>query len=74
MVSATLPGFDSVIGSAAAAVPIVVPGNASGFGFSVAWGAVPVPLKVEVCGEPVALSERERVAPKLIADAGVNVT
>jgi hypothetical protein len=33
-----------------------------------------VPLKVVVCGEPEALSATERVAEKVAADAGVNVT
>jgi hypothetical protein len=36
--------------------------------------AVPVPLRPVVCGEPEALSATERVAEKVAADAGVNVT
>lgn len=37
-------------------------------------GALPVPDKVTVCGEPAALSVTESVALKLAADAGVKVT
>lgn len=37
-------------------------------------GAVPVPLRDTVCGEPLALSAMESVADKAAADAGVNVT
>jgi hypothetical protein len=36
--------------------------------------AVPVPLRVVVCGEPLALSATEREAVKLVAEAGVKVT
>jgi hypothetical protein len=46
-------------------------------GVSVAAGAaaaVPVPLSAVVCGEPDALSATDRVAAKLAAEAGVNVT
>ena len=77
MASAAVPGFDSVIGSAAAAVPTSVLGKASGFGLSTAWGvgtALPVPLSATVWGEPVALSATESVAENAVADAGVNVT
>ena len=35
---------------------------------------VPVPVNVDACGEPVALSATEIVAAKLVADAGVKVT
>jgi hypothetical protein len=35
---------------------------------------VPVPVSVELCGEPAALSATESVAVKLAADAGVKVT
>jgi hypothetical protein len=37
-------------------------------------GAVPVPVRAAVCGEPVALSATDRVAEKLAAEAGVKVT
>jgi hypothetical protein len=54
--------------------------NASGLGVSVAVAdaggvtAVPVPLNVVICGEPVALSATITVALKLAVDAGVKVT
>ena len=35
--------------------------------------AVPVPVRVTDCGEPVALSATEREAVKVVADAGVKV-
>ena len=77
IVSAAVPGFDSVIGSAVAAVPTTVPGNASGLGLSTACGvsaALPVPVKVTVCGEPVALSATESVAENAVVEAGVKLT
>jgi len=74
MVSAAVPGFDSVMGKAVAAVPTSVLGKARGFGFSVAWGAVPVPVSVADCGDPVALSATEIAALRLPVDPGVNVT
>jgi hypothetical protein len=39
-----------------------------------ASGAVPVPLRLVVCGDPEALSATERVAVKLAAEAGVKMT
>ena len=39
-----------------------------------AGGAVPVPLRATVCGEPVALSANDSVAEKLATEAGVKVT
>jgi hypothetical protein len=74
MVRAAVPGFDSVMGSAAAAVPTVVLGKASGFGLSTACGAVPVPVRAAVCGEPMALSATATEALSPPAEAGVNVT
>lgn len=76
IVSAAVPGFESVIGRAVADVPTSVLGNASGFGLRAAWGAgaaVPVPVRVTVCGEPDALSATERVAEKLVTVAGVKL-
>jgi hypothetical protein len=35
---------------------------------------MPVPVRLAVCGDPVALSPTESVAAKLAAEAGVNVT
>jgi hypothetical protein len=43
IVSAAVPGLDSVIGSGVAAEPTSMLGNASGFGLSTACGCVPVP-------------------------------
>lgn len=74
MVSGAVPGFESVIGNAVAAVPTSVFGNARGFGVSVACGAVPVPAITADCGEPVALSATETTALRLPVAAGVNVT
>ena len=37
-------------------------------------GGMPVPVRLAVCGEPVALSATDNVAEKLAAEAGVNVT
>ena len=77
IVSAAVPGLDSVIGSAVAAVPTSVLGKARGFGLSTAWGvgaAVPVPVRVTVCGEPVALSATESVAVNPAVEAGVKLT
>ena len=37
-------------------------------------GTVPVPLRLAVCGDPAALSAAERVAEKVVAEAGVKVT
>jgi hypothetical protein len=77
MVSAAVPGFDNVMGSAVAAVPTSVPGKASGFGLRTACGVgagVPVPVRVTVCGEPDALSATESVAEKLATEAGVKLT
>ena len=64
MVSAALPVLLSVAARAAAVAPTVVLGKAAG-AVSDATGAataVPVPVRVAVCGEPVALSATERVA------------
>ena len=35
---------------------------------------IPVPVRDEVCGDPVALSATDNVAEKLAAEAGVKVT
>jgi len=36
--------------------------------------AVPVPVRVAVCGEPVTLSATEMLAANVVADSGVKVT
>lgn len=76
IVSAALPVLESVANCAVLVAPVTAV-KVSVAGVSAATGAaaaVPVPLKVVVCGEPEALSATERVAEKVAADAGVNVT
>ena len=68
-----VPVLDSVAANAAEVVPVTVFGKDSD-GVSEATGAMPVPVKLAVCGDPVALSATDNVAAKLAADAGVNVT
>ena len=70
--SVAVPVFDSVAASAGEVVPVGVLGNASA-AVRDAAAAVPVPVRVAVCGEPVALSATDNVAEKLVADAGVKV-
>ena len=71
--STPLPVFVSVAANAAEVVPFGVFGKATGE-LSVAFDAVPVPVRDEVCGDPVALSATDNVAEKLAAEAGVKVT
>ena len=71
--SVALPVFERVAASAAEVAPLSVLGKASEE-VSVAPGAVPVPVRVEVWGEPEALSATESKAEKLAAEAGVKVT
>jgi hypothetical protein len=71
-----LPLLESVAKSADDVVPTVVLVNESE-GVSAAIGAgagVPVPVNVADCVVGVALSVTVRVADKLVAEAGVNVT
>ena len=68
-----VPVLESVAASADEVVPLSVLGKATGE-LSEATGAVPVPVRVEVCGDPLALSATESVAVKLEAEAGVKVT
>jgi hypothetical protein len=70
--SVALPVLDNVAAMAADVVPVVVFGKANE-GVSEATAAVPVPVKLEVCGDPDALSATESVAEKLAAEAGVKV-
>jgi hypothetical protein len=67
-----VPVLESVAASADEVVPLSVLGKATGE-LSEATGAVPVPVRVEVCGDPLALSATESVAVKLEAEAGVKV-
>jgi serine acetyltransferase len=76
MFSVALPVFESVASSADEVVPTEVLGKVS-VGVSVAIGAgagVPVPVSVADCVVGVALSVTVRVAEKLVAEAGVNMT
>ena len=68
-----LPVLDKVAAIAAEVNPVSVLGNASD-GVSDATGAIPVPLRLAVWGDPEALSATDSVAEKLVAVAGVNVT
>jgi hypothetical protein len=68
-----VPVFDSVAANAVEVVAVGVLGNGSD-AVNDAAGAVPVPVRDEVCGDPVALSATDRVAVKLVAEAGVKVT
>ena len=77
IVSAALPVFDSVTVCALVVTPVTTFPKFTVLGESVAIGAagaVPDPLSVAVCGEPVALSATETVAAKLATEPGVNVT
>ena len=74
--SVALPGLESVSVSAVLAVTTVCDGKASVEGVSTACGAaatIPLPLRVEVCGDPLASSATERVAVKSATDDGVKV-
>ena len=68
-----VPVLDSVAAIAAEVVLVSVLGKLSE-GVSEATGATPVPVRLEVCGDPDALSATESVAEKLAAEAGVKVT
>ena len=68
-----VPVLDSVAANAAEVVPERVLGKLSD-GVSEATGAMPVPVRLEVCGDPEALSATDSVAEKLVAEAGVKVT
>ena len=68
-----VPVLESVAAIAAEVNPVSVLGNASD-GVSDATGAIPVPLRFAVCGDPEALSATDSVAEKLAAEAGVKVT
>jgi hypothetical protein len=77
IVNVALPLLVNVTVVAALVVPIVWLANTTGLGASVtagAGGAVPVPVSVEVCGEPLELSVTCSVAVKVAAEPGVKVT
>jgi hypothetical protein len=71
--SVAVPVFDKVAAIADEVVPTVVLGKLIDE-LKEAAGAVPVPVRVAVCGDPLALSATESVAVKLDAEAGVKVT
>jgi hypothetical protein len=73
LLSGAVPVLESVAAIAAEVNPVSVLGNASD-GVSDATGAIPVPLRFAVCGDPEALSATDSVAEKLAAEAGVKVT
>jgi hypothetical protein len=73
LLSGAPPVLESVAAIAADVVPVSVLGKLSD-GVREATGAMPVPVRLAVCGDPVALSDTDSVAEKLVADAGVNVT
>ena len=73
MVRAAVPGLDRVVDCVVAEVPTNVLVNVMVLEVNVACGAVPVPVRAAVCGEPVALSTTEIEALRLPAEAGVNV-
>jgi hypothetical protein len=68
-----VPVLESVAANAAEVVLVSVLGKLSD-GVSEATGAIPVPVRLAVCGDPEALSATDSVAAKPAADAGVNVT
>jgi len=77
MLSVAFPVLERVRDIGALVVPVFAFPNGTEAGVSEAIGAgaaVPVPVSVELCGEPTALSATCSVAVKLAADAGVNVT
>ena len=73
LVRAPPPELDRVAARADEVVPVGVLGKAIGE-LSEAAAAVPVPVRDEVWGDPVALSATESVAEKAVAEAGVKVT
>ncbi len=73
-VRAPVPVFFKVTVWVAADVPVVVPANVRLAGVKVTAGAVPVPLNVAVCGDPLALSATFTAAVCEPDAAGVNLT
>ena len=74
-VNVDVPELVSVTACAADVVPCVVAGKAMLAGLSLTEGAaVPVPVRVTFCGDPVAVSVTLRVPVSAAADAGLNAT
>ena len=69
IVSAAVPGFDSTVVCTGEVTPTALV-KVSAVGVRTACGvaaAVPVPVSVAVCGEPVALSATLTVAANVVA-------
>jgi len=73
LLSGAPPVLDSVAAIAADVVPDRVLGKLSA-GVSDTTAAMPVPVRLAVCGDPDALSATDKAAAKLLAEAGVKVT
>lgn len=74
-VNVAVPELVSVTACAAEVVPWVVVGNAMLVGLSLTDGiAVPVPVRVTFCGEPVAVSVTVTCPEKAPVDDGSNAT
>jgi len=77
MVSVALPGSESTVVIEVDVLPTAVLEKERVVGVSTACGsgtAVPVPVRVAVCSDPVALSATFTVAAKVVADTGVKFT
>ena len=74
MVSVAVPGLVTVIDSAVLLVLMSWLPKLQDVGEKPICGAVPVPVRATVCGEPEALSVTEIEALRLPAAEGVNVT
>jgi hypothetical protein len=70
--SGAVPVFDKVAVIAPEVVAVSVLGNVTAC-VSEAIGAIPVPVRLPVCGDPLALSATDSIAEKLAAEAGANV-
>src|SRR5260370_26674898 len=76
MFSVAVPGFESTTVWLTVVVPAVVAGKVRLAGVNTACGCwfPPVPESATVCGEPVASCATDRLAEKVLAEFGVNVT
>jgi hypothetical protein len=74
MLKAAVPVFVSVTVWAALVEPTAWPAKARLLGDTLAMGAVPVPLRLTVCGLPLALSVNVTAAERVPLAVGLNVT
>ena len=74
MLSVAVPGFDRTVLIEVEVLPTAVLGKARVVGVRTACGAVPVPVNFAICGEPLALSDTDTVAIKLVTKVGVKMT